>query len=247
MPTGPKTESAQNERQQRNTMKKILIGLTSHSQLGNTGRTTGFYLPEAAHPHDIFTRAGYEVDFVSPLGGEPPIDGADLSDPIQRAFVENEAVMTNLRATLHPEQVNPDDYDAIFYAGGHGTMWDFAENGRLAQIAAAIYEHDGVVAAVCHGPAALVNIRLSDGAYLVAGKTVSSFTNEEESAVGLADVVPFLLETALRERGAKFTKAANFQAHTAVSERLVTGQNPASAAPVAEAVLQVLRQLPVAA
>lgn len=221
-------------------MNKILIALTSHNQLGNTGRATGFYLPEAAHPYAHFAAAGYEVDFVSPQGGEPPMDGVDHTDPVQQAFLENVEVMAKVRNTLRPEQVNPNDYDVIFYAGGHGVMWDFPNNERLAQIAAAIYEQDGIVAAVCHGPAGLVNIRLSDGSYLVAGKAVSTFTNEEEQAVGLTNVVPFLLETQLRERGATITKAANFQPHAVVSERLVTGQNPASATLVAEHVLAVL-------
>lgn len=228
-------------------MKKIVIALTSHGQLGNTGQTTGFYLPEAAHPYAAFTAAGYEIDFVSPLGGEPPIDGVDRNDPVQQAFLDNPEVMAKLGNTLRPDQIQPEDYAAIFYAGGHGVMWDFPENERLAQIAAAIYEQEGVVAAVCHGPAALVNIKLSDGTYLVAGKTVSAFTNEEEAAVGLTEVVPFLLESKLRERGANISKAPNFQAHTAASERLVTGQNPASAGPVAERVLAVLAQQSVAA
>lgn len=221
-------------------MNKILIVLTSHNQLGTTGRATGFYLPEAAHPYAQFAAAGYEVDFVSPKGGEPPMDGVDRSDPIQQAFLDNAAVMAKVRSTLRPEQVDPRDYDVIFYAGGHGVMWDFPANEQLANIAAAIYEQDGVVAAVCHGPAGLVNIRLSDGNYLVDGKTVSTFTNEEEQAVGLTGVVPFLLETRLQERGAVISKTANFQPHTAVSERLVTGQNPASAGAVAERVLEVL-------
>ena len=228
-------------------MKKILIALTSHGQLGATGRPTGFYLPEAAHPYHVFTQAGYGVDFVSPQGGEPPMDGVDRGDPIQAAFLADADVMAKVRATLRPEEVNPADYDAIFYAGGHGVMWDFPANARLAAIARAIYEAEGVVAAVCHGPAALVNITLSDGRYLVDGKTVSTFTNEEEAAVGLTEVVPFLLESRLRERGATISKAPNFQAHTAVSERLVTGQNPASATAVAAQVLRVLAGRPVTA
>lgn len=221
-------------------MNKIAIVLTNHGALGDTGRKTGFYLSEAAHPYAVFTKAGYEVDFISPQGGEPPMDGVDLDDPQQKAFLEDAVVQAKLRSTLRPEEVDPAAYDAIFYAGGHGVMWDFPQNEGLAQIAAAIYEQNGVVAAVCHGPAALVNIRLSNGAYLVDGKQVSSFTNEEEAAVGLTDVVPFLLETALKERGAQMTKAPNFQAHTAVSTRLVTGQNPASATPVAEQVVATL-------
>lgn len=223
-------------------MAKIAIVLTSHGELGDTGRATGFYLPEAAHPYAVFTQAGYAVDFVSPQGGEPPMDGVDRADPVQQAFLESAEAMAKIRATLRPEDIDPADYDVIFYAGGHGTMWDFPDDARLAMIAATIYENGGVVAAVCHGPAGLVNITLGDGTYLVAGKTVSAFTNEEEAAVGLSEVVPFLLETTLRERGAQITKAPNFAAHTAVDGRLVTGQNPASAAPVAEQVLHVLAQ-----
>lgn len=220
---------------------KIIIALTSHGQLGDTGRSTGFYLSEAAHPYDVFMRAGYQVDFVSPQGGEPPIDGVDRNDPLQAAFLDDPQGMGRVRASLRPEQVDPADYAAIFFAGGHGVMWDFAENPALATLAARIYEQGGAVAAVCHGPAALVNLRLSDGSLLVAGKQVACFTNEEEAAVGLTEVVPFLLESTLRERGALITKAPNFAAHTAVSERLVTGQNPASATGVAEQLLELVR------
>ncbi|GAB4209104.1 MAG: type 1 glutamine amidotransferase domain-containing protein [Roseiflexaceae bacterium] len=221
---------------------KILIALTSHGQLGDTGRSTGFYLPEVAHPYHVFTQAGYAVDFVSPQGGQPPVDGVDRSDPIQAAFLDNAEVLGRVSTSLRPEQANPTEYAAILFAGGHGVMWDFAENPPLSALTARIYEQGGAVAAVCHGPAALVNLRLSDGALLVAGKQVACFTDEEEAAVGLTEVVPFLLETTLRERGALITKAPNFQAHTAVSERLVTGQNPASATPVAEQLLAVLRE-----
>lgn len=216
--------------------------LTSHSELGNTGRETGFYLPEAAHPYAVFTQAGYEVDFMSPQGGQPPMDGVDLEDPLQKSFVDDPVVTGKLAQTLTPDQIDPSDYAAIFYAGGHGVMWDFPDNDELAQIATTIYERKGVVAAVCHGPAGLVNVTLSDGSYLVAGKTVSTFTNEEEAAVELTDVVPFLLETRLRDRGAEITKAPNFEPHVVVSGRVVTGQNPASATPVAEAVVEVLSQ-----
>lgn len=228
-------------------MRRILIVLTSHGELGDTGRSTGFYLPEVAHPYHVFTEAGYAVDFVSPQGGMPPMDGVDRSDPLQEAFLNNADVMARVTASKRPEDIDPAAYDAIFYAGGHGVMWDFPDNERLAAIAATIYAQQGVVAAVCHGPAGLVNIRLADGTYLVAGKTVATFTNEEEAAVELTDVVPFLLESRLRERGAAISKAPNFQAHHAVSARLVTGQNPASAMPVAAAVVELLKAQSVAA
>jgi putative intracellular protease/amidase len=218
---------------------KILIVLTSHDDLGGTGKT-GFYVSETAYPWQVFKKAGYEVDLASPKGGEPPQDGADRSDPVQKAFLDDAEMSRKLTRTLRPEDVDARDYAAIFYAGGHGTMWDFPDNTRLASIARDIYEAGGVVSAVCHGPAALVNLTLSDGSYLVAGKEVSAFTNEEEAAVGLTGVVPFLLQSALEDRGATHVGAPNFQPQVVVSERLVTGQNPASAGPVAEKVVAVL-------
>lgn len=228
-------------------MSKALFVLTSHKELGTTGRQTGFYLSEAAYPYKLLTDAGHQVDFVSPQGGEPPVDGFKLDDPVNKAFWEDPQVQAKLKNTPTPDQVDPADYDAIFYAGGHGTMWDFADNERLAKVAADIYEAGGVVGAVCHGPSALVNIKLADGSHLVDGKTVASFTNEEENAVGLADVVPFLLESKLIERGAKHSKAPNFEAHVEVSERLVTGQNPASAEGVGRELAVLLQSEQVAA
>lgn len=221
--------------------QKVLIVLTSHDTLGDTGKETGFYLPEVSHPVDVFDRAGLTVEYVSPKGGKAPMIGIDRADPLNAAFLDNPEKMIQVEQTLHPTQVNPSDYEAIFYAGGHGTMWDFPENVELAQLAAKIYDQGGVVGAVCHGPAGLVNIKLSDDRYLVDGKIVSGFTNEEEAAVGLTDVVPFLLEEKLAERGATVEKAPNFQAKTVVSDRLVTGQNPASAMGVAEKMVALLK------
>jgi len=223
------------------TSQKVLIVLTSHDTLGETGKETGFYLPEVTHPLDAFTQAGLTVDFVSPKGGKAPMVGIDLEDPLNKAFLDDSEQVSRVENTLTPAQIDPAEYGAIFYAGGHGTMWDFADNQELAGIAAAIYEAGGVVGAVCHGPAALVNIKLSDGEYLVANKTVAAFTNEEEAAVGLTDIVPFLLEAKLIERGANFTKVANFQVCVVASDRLVTGQNPASAAGVGEKMVELLK------
>ena len=215
--------------------------LTSHKELGNTGKTTGFFVSEASHPYDVFVRqAGYLVDLASPQGGEPPRDGEDADDLINQQFLDE--MSHQLANTMTPDQVNPDDYDAIFYAGGHGTMWDFPENETLAKIAAQIYEAGGVVGAVCHGPSALINIKLSDGSYLVDGKVVNAFTNEEEKAMELDGEVPFLLESKLVERGAEFRKSPNFEAHVETSERLVTGQNPASAKGVATQMWALLEQ-----
>jgi putative intracellular protease/amidase len=236
------TQSVFSEAEKENLMnKKILFVLTSHSKLGNTGKVTGFYLSEAAHPHKVLTDAGFEIDFVSPQGGKAPIDGFDLKDPINKAFIENKKYSEQIENTKKPSEINPKDYAAIFYVGGHGTMWDFPDNKELAEIASKIYENNGVVGAVCHGPVELVNIKLSNGDYLVKGKNVTSFTNEEEAAVGMTDEMPFLLETKLKELGANFSKTENFQANVAVSERLVTGQNPASATHVGEEIAKLLK------
>lgn len=223
-------------------MSRVLFVLTSHDLLGNTGKETGFYLPEVTHPYYVFEQAGIEVEFVSPKGGKAPMIGVDLQDPLNQAFLDDPKKVAQVENTLIPSEIEPTRYDAIFYAGGHGTMWDFPNQDDLAQIAATIYEHGGIVGAVCHGPAGLVNIKLSDGRYLVTGKRVASFTNEEEVAVSLETVVPFLLESTLIDRGATHTKAANFQEHVEVSDRLVTGQNPASAAGVAEQMVNLLMQ-----
>ncbi|BAU11617.1 ThiJ/PfpI protein domain protein [Leptolyngbya sp. NIES-3755] len=219
--------------------KKILIVLTSHATLGNTGKETGFYLPEVSHPVAVFDRANFTIEYVSPKGGKAPMIGIDLTDPLNQAFVENPEKMAQVENTLRPEQVNPTEYDALFYAGGHGTMWDFPNTPELDRIAETIYDRGGVVGAVCHGPAGLVNLKLN-GKYLVDGKTVAAFTNEEEAAVELTEVVPFLLESTLIERGATVEKAANFQEKVVVSDRLVTGQNPASATGVAKAMVELL-------
>jgi putative intracellular protease/amidase len=223
-------------------MTKVLMVLTSHGELGSTGRRTGFYLPEAAHPWAVFRRAGYDIDYVSPKGGEAPADGVDRSDPVQSAFLDDAAARAGIRETLTPQQVDPAEYDAIFYVGGHGTMWDLPDNEALAATATAIYESGGIVGAVCHGPAGLVNVSLSDGSYLVDGRQVAAFTNAEEAAVALDSVVPFLLQSRLEERGAKHSAAANFEPHVVADGRLVTGQNPASAAGVAERIVELLSE-----
>ncbi|WP_218918554.1 type 1 glutamine amidotransferase domain-containing protein [Flectobacillus major] len=223
-----------------NTMKKILFVVTSHDKKGNTGETTGYYLSEVAHPWEVLHKAGYEIDFVSPKGGKAPVDGFNLEDTVNKKFWENAKYHTKIENTRKPSQIKPKEYAAIFYAGGHGAMWDLADNKELAIIAQKIYENNGIVSAVCHGPAGLVNIKLSTGKYLVEGKKINAFTNEEEIAVKLENVVPFALETTLIERGAKFEKSGLWQPHVAVDQRVVTGQNPQSAKEVGEAVLKLL-------
>jgi putative intracellular protease/amidase len=220
--------------------RKILIVLTSHDTLGDTGQETGFYLPEVSHPVAAFDRTGFTVNYVSPKGGKAPMIGVDRADPLNVEFLDNTAKMSQVENTLKPSEVNPGDYDAIFYAGGHGTMWDFPQDLAIAAIAQSIYENGGVVSAVCHGPAGLIPIRLKDGTALVAGKQVAGFTNQEEIAVGLSDVVPFSLVDQLTELGATHTQADNFQSHVVVSDRLITGQNPASSMGVGEAIVSAL-------
>lgn len=224
-------------------IKKILFVVTSHAQKGSTGEPTGYYLSEVSHPWAILQQAGYEIDFVSPKGGKPPVDGFDLSDPINKKFWEDQVYHHKIENSMKPSEVNPSAYTAIHFAGGHGAMWDFADNEAIAAIAAQIYEHNGIVSAVCHGPAGIVNIKLSNEKYLVDGKKVNAFTNEEETEVGLQNVVPFLLEEKLIERGAKFEKSGKWQPHVVTDQRLITGQNPQSGEAVGQAVLAELKKL----
>lgn len=218
---------------------RVLLVLTSHGDLGGV-RETGYYVGEAAEPWRVFADAGYTVDLASIGGGVPPEDGRDDEDPIQRAFLTDHHVSAQLRDTPALADVAASDYDAVFFVGGHGTMWDFPDSPAVASLGRAIYEAGGIVAAVCHGPAALVGITLTDGTPLVQGKRVTSFTNDEEAAVGLTGIVPFLLADALVDKGATHVPAANFTEHVVSDGRLVTGQNPQSAGGVARAVLAAL-------
>lgn len=193
--------------------QRILFVLTSHDRKGPAGAPaapSGFYLSEVSHPHRVLSDAGYRVDFVSPAGGKAHVDGLNLDDPLNAAFWSDPVLRGATESTLSPSSVDPEKYAAIYYAGGHATMWDFPDNREIASIAALIYERGGVVAAVCHGPAGLVNIRLPNGHYLVDGKDVSVFTNDEERSVGLHDKVPFLLADTLEKRGAKHIPARTF-------------------------------------
>ena len=221
--------------------KPVLIVLTSHAQMGDTGKPTGFFLGELTHPLDVFEKAGVPVELASIQGGEPPADGLDLQDEINARYWNDPAFRAKLSATKKLSDLNPADYSAVFFSGGHGTMWDFPDDAAVQKFAREIYEADSPVGAVCHGPAALVNVKLSDGSYLVAGKEVSAFTNAEEEKVGLTEVVPFLLATKLEERGAKHLPAPDFQKQVVTSGNLVTGQNPASASGVAEKMVELLK------
>lgn len=220
----------------------VLFVLSGHTELGDSGEKTGYYLSEVAHPWHVITEAGFGVDFVSPAGGAVEMDpkSRDLDDPINKLFMESDAAK-NLEATMAPADIDPANYRAIYYAGGHGAMWDFPDAPKLAEAAATIWENGGIVAAVCHGPAGLINIKLSDGSYLVDGKKVAAFTNAEEEAVELTDTVPFLLATKLEERGAIHVPADNFAEQVVVDDRLVTGQNPASATGAGKAIVDLLK------
>lgn len=225
-------------------MNKVLFVLTSHDRKGNTGQATGFYLPEAAHPWAVLRAEGFDIDFISPKGGKPPMDGADAADAVSRRFLDDQEVVRKIGNTSTAAQVRSADYAAILFVGGHGTMWDFPDDQSLSRLAAAIYEAGGVVGAVCHGPAALVNLKLSDGRYLVDGKRVAAFTDDEERAVNLHDVVPFLLATTLEKRGAIPVPAPNWQENVVADQRLVTGQNPASAEGVGREMARLLANAP---
>jgi putative intracellular protease/amidase len=224
--------------------KRVLIVVTSNDRFGDSGKKTGYYLPEVSHPVAHFKAAGYSVDFASPKGGHAPVDptSVDRKDADNSALLDDAVLMGKLERTLPSDEVKANDYDAVFFAGGMGTMWDFAQDERLGVLATAVYERGAVVAAVCHGPAALLSAKLKTGKWLVEGQTVAGFSNAEETAAGHDGLIPFYLETALKERGATYTSAPLWQPKVAVSGRLVTGQNPASAKGVAEAVVALLKR-----
>ena len=223
-------------------MKKVLFVVSSHSVKGATREPTGYYLGEVSHTWSVLHDAGLEIDFVSPKGGEAPGEGFDFTDPINKKFWDNDEYRSKIQNTLKPSDVDVDQYVAIYYAGGHGTMWDFADNTELQQITKQIYEGGGYVGAVCHGPAGLLNVRLSNGDNLVKGKRVNTFTDAEERAINLDKIVPYMLETEMKKRGVLFESSGLWEPHVAVDDRLVTGQNPASAKGVGEALLQLINQ-----
>jgi len=228
---------------QKNDMEeKILFVVTSVSKLGDTEESTGYYLSEVTHPWEVLHHS-YDIDIVSSEGGKAPVEGFDLNDPVNKKVWENEDFYNKIMNTMVPNEVHPDDYKGIFFAGGHGAMWDFPKSTELVDIAVRIYANGGIIGAVCHGPAIFYNIKLSDGNYLVDGLSVTGFTNEEETAVGRATVVPFLLESGLMERGANFTKTEPNQPYVIVDKRVVSGQNPASATGVAENMLKLLDEI----
>lgn len=213
---------------------RVLFVLTSHGQKGDRGKT-GYYLSEVTHPLAALEQAGIPVDFASIKGGEPPVDGLDLDDPVNERYWNDGAFRKSVANTPTIDDVDVSSYDVIFFPGGHGTMWDLPNSSAVGAAIRSIYERGGIVAAVCHGPAALANAKLSDGSYLVAGKKVAAFTDDEEKAVGLDKIVPFLLASTLKDRGALHQATANWSPKVVVDGRLITGQNPQSATGVGEA------------
>ncbi|MFC6066169.1 type 1 glutamine amidotransferase domain-containing protein [Streptomyces ochraceiscleroticus] len=221
-------------------MKKVLFVLTSHGELGDSGRPTGFHLGETIEPWQIIRDARHQIDFVSVRGGRSPMIGYDPDDPAHDAFLKDPAGGLLLDTAGTPEEVDPDDYSAVYFVGGHGTMWDFRGHPALESLARRLHESGGVVSAICHGPAALVDVRLSDGSHLVAGRALTSFADAHEQARGLDGLVPFPLQRTLEERGAVFSHAPDKMPHVVVSGRLVTAQNPASARELGVRIVELL-------
>jgi putative intracellular protease/amidase len=214
----------------------IALFVTGHSTLGATGKPTGVYLPELAQPYDIFREAGFHVEIASPHGGSAPFDPGSLSQ-------EHIVLLPLLQHTRAFAELDAAAYEALFIVGGHGTMWDLPTDPHLKRLLEAGWQQGKVLAAVCHGPAGLLQLDSDDtGKRLLAGKQVTGFSNQEEQAVGLESIIPFLLEDALREAGASYSSAALWQPHVVEDGNLITGQNPASARGVAQAVCtRVLR------
>jgi putative intracellular protease/amidase len=222
--------------------KKALMVITSHSELGSTGRKTGFYYEELATPYWKLVDAGYNVEIASIKGGKAPADPGSLSSPEEqpasvKRFLGDIASLNKVDSSLSVSAVNPDDYSVVFLPGGHGTMWDFSQSKALANLISRSYENGAVIGSVCHGAAGLLNAKTADGYPLVENKRINSFTANEEIAVGLDQVVPFILETEFKKLGAKYECAENFKPFVVTDGRLVTGQNPASSALVADAVV----------
>jgi putative intracellular protease/amidase len=222
---------------------KILMVLTSHDQLGNTGRKTGFWLEEFAAPYFVFRDAGAELTLASPKGGQPPLDPkSDLPEnqtPAMERFKQDESAQKALARTVRLEDVKAEDFDTVFYSGGHGPMWDLAESPVSIALLESFYNSGKPIALVCHSPGVLRHVKYN-GEPLVKGKRVTGFTNGEEEEVQLTHVVPFLVEDELLRLGATFEKLANWHPFSVVDGRLITGQNPASSTSAAQSLMKLL-------
>jgi putative intracellular protease/amidase len=225
---------------------KILLVLTSHDQLGNTGHKTGFWLEEFASPYYVFKDAGAQITLASPKGGQPPIDpksdAPDAQTAATRRFAEDAEAQQLLATSLPLAQVRAEDFDALFYPGGHGPLWDLAEDASSIALIERFIALGKPVGAVCHAPGVLRHVKAADGTPLVRGKRVTGFSNSEEEAVALTDVVPFLVEDMLKAHGGIYGRAADWHSHVEVDGLLVTGQNPASSDASAEALLTLVER-----
>jgi putative intracellular protease/amidase len=225
-------------------MNKVLMVLTSHDQLGNTGRKTGFWLEELAAPYYAFKDAGAEVVLASPLGGQPPLDPKSNEPSFQtdltRRFEADPAANAQLAATLRLDSVDQADFDTVFYPGGHGPLWDLAEDQNSIALIEAFLAANKPVALVCHAPGVLRHVRTPAGRPLVEGKQVTGFTNTEEEGVGLTQIVPFLVEDELKAKGGVYSKGPDWASYVVRDGLLITGQNPASSAEAAALLLQQL-------
>ncbi|UIJ72240.1 type 1 glutamine amidotransferase domain-containing protein [Aurantimonas sp. HBX-1] len=223
---------------------KILMVLTSHDQLGDTGKKTGFWLEEFAAPYYVFKDAGAEVTLASPKGGQPPLDpksdAADAQTEATKRFKSDPAAQQALANTKVLSTVDADGFDAIFYPGGHGPLWDLAEDADSRQLIETFARSDRPVAAVCHAPGVFRHTKTADGKSLVAGRTVTGFTNTEEEAVGLTEIVPFLVEDMLVANGGHYKKGDDWASFVVTDGKLVTGQNPASSEEAARKLLALL-------
>ena len=223
---------------------KILMVLTSHDELGNTGKKTGFWLEEFAAPYYEFKDAGAEVTLASPAGGQPPLDPKsdepDAQTDATRRFKSDAQAQAALAHTAKLADVSGDTFDALFYPGGHGPLWDLAEDAHSIKLIESMVAAGKTVAAVCHAPGVLRHAKAADGSHLVKGRKVTGFTNTEEAAVQLTKIVPFLVEDMLVKNGGLYSKGGDWQPYVVTDGKLITGQNPASSAPAA---LAVLRQL----
>jgi putative intracellular protease/amidase len=224
--------------------KKVLMVITSHAELGNTGDKTGFWVEEFAAPYYVFIDAGAQVTLASPAGGQPPVDPKSELADFQTASTKRFDVDTEAQAlianTAKLAEMKAEDYDAVFYPGGHGPLWDLTDNADSITLIESFLTASKPVAAVCHATAAFLNIKDAAGEYIVKGKAVTGFTNSEEEAVQLTDVVPFLLENELVKRGADFQKVADWNAFSVEDSLLISGQNPASSELTAQKLLTTL-------
>jgi putative intracellular protease/amidase len=226
---------------------KILMVLTSHDKLGNTGKKTGFWLEEFAAPYYVFKDAGATVTLVSPLGGQPPLDPKsdvpDAQTEDTQRFKADPAAQAVLAHTLKLSEIAAGDFDAVFYPGGHGPLWDLAEDTSSIALIEATLASGKPIALVCHAPGVLRHVKAANGEPLVQGKAVTGFTNTEEQAVGLTEIVPFLVEDMLMRNGGNYSKVADWQPYVVKDGLLITGQNPASSAPAAKQLLEQLSLL----